>query len=702
MRHFPHSVHLLVPSHSGYILPIYTNLGSRMASVSSHPRSATPQGRVRGPPPQLAGHQLRCPDATPMVGRETSRDTTDCLDQHNSRSVSSDPSHTTLGGLFRRTAPKDDIGALNESPSPDSVGERATPVGTPSAGWPAGPPPMEVSNEFGLTVAAIRSSAVNSQQDASIAQQLCKSTELGRTPDKAMGVQESAQNLGVPPLPLLAAAKQPSAPVHLPQPAAATGKPDNSTHASPSPGNGACRGGSLDFLTPVEPPVGTPPDVTLASPITDDAAYRRAIRESRDRCWDNLSFAFLSEPFRTAFAGAPPLASPAIAPSPAVPPPGLEPAVSRDTCLSPGDAAVPAAAATLDVVHDAALGSTSARTTSSSPSSPAPLLAPSPAVPPPGLEPAVSRDTCLSPGDAAVAVASSRLHGTPTIDSEGVCHDTRPCERRRRSRRTPRTWGLHKRGNLGTNQVADSAAAGAAAADCSPDTLGGTSTADSSTTNVTSAPPPHLSAVSLETVPGLHPIATLASPPTADGDAAVPAAAATLDVEHDAALGSTSARTTSSSPSSPAPLLAPSPAVPPPGLDSAVSRDLHASPGDAAVAVASSRLHGTPTIDSEGVCHDTRPCERRRRSRRTPRTWGLHKRGNPRTGQLLAADNAAAGAAAAEPSLHLISTLASPPTADGATAETAAAATSPPRRRDALHHRFAHVFCLNTLRPELL
>ena len=121
-----------MPSYSGYILPIHTNLGSRMA-LSSHPRSAIPQGRVRGPPPQLAGHQLRCPDATPMVGRETSRDTTDCLDQHLCRSLSSDPFHTTLGSLFRSTAPKDDIGALNESPSPDSVGERATPVGTAAA-----------------------------------------------------------------------------------------------------------------------------------------------------------------------------------------------------------------------------------------------------------------------------------------------------------------------------------------------------------------------------------------------------------------------------------------------------------------------------------------------------------------------------------------------------------------------------------------
>ena len=46
-----------------------------------------------------------------MAGRETSRDTTDCLDQRLRMSVSSDPFHTTLGSPFRETAPKDDIGA---------------------------------------------------------------------------------------------------------------------------------------------------------------------------------------------------------------------------------------------------------------------------------------------------------------------------------------------------------------------------------------------------------------------------------------------------------------------------------------------------------------------------------------------------------------------------------------------------------------
>ena len=63
-----------------------------------------------------------------MQGRETSRDTTEGpLQDLISWAEHSDPFHTTLGSPFRETAPKDDIGALNESPSPDSVGERATP-----------------------------------------------------------------------------------------------------------------------------------------------------------------------------------------------------------------------------------------------------------------------------------------------------------------------------------------------------------------------------------------------------------------------------------------------------------------------------------------------------------------------------------------------------------------------------------------------
>ena len=146
---------------------------------------------------------------------------------------------------------------------------------------------MEVLKGSDLTVAAIRSSAVNPQQDASIAQQLYKSTELGRTPGKALGVQDPVQSLGVSPSPLLAATRQPPAPVHLPQPDAAAGKPDNSTHASPSPGNGACRAGSgSEFSSPVEPPVGTPPDASLASPITDGAAAGAATAAAQGKLFN--------------------------------------------------------------------------------------------------------------------------------------------------------------------------------------------------------------------------------------------------------------------------------------------------------------------------------------------------------------------------------------------------------------------------------
>ena len=188
--------------------------------MQPHPRSATPQGRVRGPPLPLAGHQLLGPDDYPFAieGRGTLRDTTEGLDQHTCRSDHSDPYHTTLGLGSRVSEPKGGIDVLKGSSSPDSVGERATPAGTPSAGLPAGSPPMEVSSGpkgFGLTVAAIRPAAVNSQRDARITQQRYQSTELGRTSDEALGVQEPAQNLGVSPLPLLAAARQPPAPCLL-------------------------------------------------------------------------------------------------------------------------------------------------------------------------------------------------------------------------------------------------------------------------------------------------------------------------------------------------------------------------------------------------------------------------------------------------------------------------------------------------------
>ncbi|EOD34969.1 hypothetical protein EMIHUDRAFT_227996 [Emiliania huxleyi CCMP1516] len=207
-----------------------------------------------------------------------------------------------------------------------------------SAELPASSFPTEAPTDpkgIGLSVAASNSIAVNSQRDASITQQRYESTELGRTPDEALGAREPAQNLGVspPPSPLLAAAGQPPAPVPLPQsgapgarnyldiirspaptrpssPASLTVEPSvepphsfqsavsrdppsgasvaaetaatvNSTYASPSPGNGACRAGGRagsdsDFLAPVGPASGTPPDASLVSPITDDVAAEAA------------------------------------------------------------------------------------------------------------------------------------------------------------------------------------------------------------------------------------------------------------------------------------------------------------------------------------------------------------------------------------------------------------------------------------------
>ena len=167
----------------------------------------------------------------------------------------------------------------------------------------------------------------------------------------------------------------------------------------------------------------------------------------RDRCRDQLSFSVLAEPFQTAASrdppleagvaavsaaaatsliapdaasaplrscsssppSAPPLASPSVAP-PSAAPSTCQPADSRDPPFEAGVASVSVAAATLDGVHAAALGSTSTRTTSSPPSSPAPPLAPPAAVPPPG-ESAVSRDLCVSPTDAAVSVAAATLDG---------------------------------------------------------------------------------------------------------------------------------------------------------------------------------------------------------------------------------------------------------------------------------------------------
>ena len=145
-------------------------------SAPSSPASKS-QSRARGSLPPLAGHQPLGPDDDPFAneGRGTPHDTTEGLDQDTLFwSDHSDPYHTTLGLSSRVSEPKGGIDVLEESSPPDSVGERAAPAGTPSAGLPAGSPPMEVSSEpegFGLTVAAIRPAAVSSQQDASITQQ---------------------------------------------------------------------------------------------------------------------------------------------------------------------------------------------------------------------------------------------------------------------------------------------------------------------------------------------------------------------------------------------------------------------------------------------------------------------------------------------------------------------------------------------------
>ena len=304
-------------------------------ALQPHPRSTVQQSRARGSPLTPAGHQPLGSDDDPSTneGRGTPHEPTEGLDPSSCWSDHSNPHHTTLGRLGSNTEPKGGIDVPDKASSPGSVGEEATPAGMLSAKLPASFPPTEALTDpkgSGLTVAAIRPAAVNSQRDASIAQQH-QSTELGRTPDEALGVREPAQNLGVspPPSPLLAAAGQPPTPVPLPQSsapgarnyldiirspaptrpsspappsalppvelpslqsavsrgppfgvvaeAAAAGRPDNHTHAFPSPGNGACRAGSRagsgsDFSAPVEPPVGTPPDASLASPITDDAA----------------------------------------------------------------------------------------------------------------------------------------------------------------------------------------------------------------------------------------------------------------------------------------------------------------------------------------------------------------------------------------------------------------------------------------------
>ena len=139
-------------------------------SAPSSPASKS-QSRARGSLPPLAGHQPLGPDDDPSAneGRGTPRDTTEGLDQNTLFwSDHSDPYHTTLGLSSRVSEPKGGIDVLERSSSPDSVGERATPAGTPSAGLPAGSPPMEVSSGpkgFGLTAAAISSPQQNWPQE---------------------------------------------------------------------------------------------------------------------------------------------------------------------------------------------------------------------------------------------------------------------------------------------------------------------------------------------------------------------------------------------------------------------------------------------------------------------------------------------------------------------------------------------------------
>ena len=108
-------------------------------ALQPHPRSTIPQSRAHGsPPPPLAEHRPSGSDADPFAneGKETSRDTTEGLDQ--ARSDHPDPYHTTLGGLLASNSePKGDIDVLEKSSSPDAVGEGAMPAEKTSAGLPA-------------------------------------------------------------------------------------------------------------------------------------------------------------------------------------------------------------------------------------------------------------------------------------------------------------------------------------------------------------------------------------------------------------------------------------------------------------------------------------------------------------------------------------------------------------------------------------
>ena len=215
-------------------------------ALQPHQRSAIPQSRARGSPLIPAGHQPLGSDDYPSIeeGRGTPHEPTEGLDPSSCWSDHFNPHDTTLGRLGGNTEPKGGIDVLDKSSPPGSVGEGATPAEMLSAELPASSPPTEASSDpegFGLTVAAFGPTAVNSQRDARTTQQRYESTELGRTSDEALDSREPAQNLSASPSPppLLAAAGQPPAPVPLPQ----SGAP-GTTHASPSPGDGACRTGS--------------------------------------------------------------------------------------------------------------------------------------------------------------------------------------------------------------------------------------------------------------------------------------------------------------------------------------------------------------------------------------------------------------------------------------------------------------------------
>ena len=92
---------------------------------------------------------------------------------HSARSDHPDHHDTTLVQSFGVSELKGGTDVLAKSSPPGSEGDGATPAGTPSARLPASPSPAEAVSDpqgFDLTVAAIKSSAVNSPQGLSITQ----------------------------------------------------------------------------------------------------------------------------------------------------------------------------------------------------------------------------------------------------------------------------------------------------------------------------------------------------------------------------------------------------------------------------------------------------------------------------------------------------------------------------------------------------